>query len=61
MIENLTESSINVTKSQLINAFTEWEREARANPDNFVNRLEYATPEEYGEVCAENLISYLIG
>lgn len=53
---------ITATQSELANAFTEWERRYREEPDRFMsetNKLLKQTPETYGEACAPYLMAIL--
>jgi hypothetical protein len=50
------------TEKQLAEAFTEWDRRYREEPERFQNeavRLLRETPETYGQACAPYLIALL--
>ena len=50
------------TKDQLADAFTEWDRRYREEPERFMNeaaRLLHTTPHNYGQACAPYLIKIL--
>lgn len=51
-----------VSEKQLAEAFTEWERRYREEPERFMSeaaKLLKETPETYGEACAPYLLSIL--
>ncbi|MGZ0150681.1 hypothetical protein ACXJJ3_26725 [Kribbella sp. WER1] len=51
-----------VSEQQLADAFTEWERRYREEPERFMaeaRRLLKTTPESYGEACAPYLLAIL--
>ena len=50
------------TERDLAQAFTEWDRRYREEPERFQNEVERllrGTPETYGEACAPYLLSIL--
>lgn len=52
------------TEGQLAEAFTEWDRRYREEPERFereATRLLHGTPESYGEACAPYLLALLNG
>ena len=54
---------ITVTQNQLEEAFTEWERRYRENPEEFMSeaeRLLKLNPKTYGEATAPYLIQILV-
>jgi len=53
---------MNVTKKQIRDALTEWDRRFRENPEEFESeavRLIRGTPESYGDVAAPYFISII--
>ena len=55
-------AKINVTEEQLADAFTEWDRRYREEPERFRNeasRLLKETPNQYGKACAPYLIEII--
>lgn len=51
-----------VSEKQLADAFTEWERRYREEPERFMSeaaKLLKETPETYGDACAPYLLSIL--
>lgn len=55
---------IEATESELAEAFTEWDRRYREDPDRFASeahRLLRQTPTTYGEACAPYLVALLNG
>jgi len=53
---------ITVSKDQLANAFTEWDRRYREEPDRFASEAYHLlkeTPHTYGQKCAPYLIKIL--
>ena len=53
---------LQVTHKQIEEAFTEWDRVFREDPEEFQNvtyRLLYGTPETYGQECAPYFIKLL--
>lgn len=55
---------ITVTETQLAEAFTEWDRRFREEPERFESeavRLLKGTPESYGDEAAPYLIALLNG
>jgi hypothetical protein len=56
------EEIIIVTKNELADAFTEWDRRYREEPERFQSEVEHLlreTPHTYGQACAPYLISIL--
>lgn len=52
------EPIIEVTRTELVAAFTKWTADFRDNPEQFLT-LEEETPREYGESAADFLIELL--
>lgn len=59
----MADQKAEVTTSTLAEAFTEWERRWREEPEKFQSEtmrlLKGVTPETYGEACAPYLLSIL--
>lgn len=56
------DEKITITENQLADAFTEWERRYRNEPERFqseAKKLLRETPHTYGNACAPYLISIL--
>ncbi len=56
------EEIIIVTKNELADAFTEWDRRYREEPERFQSEVEHLlreTPHTYGQACAPYLIPIL--
>ena len=54
--------NIKVTQDQLADAFTEWDRRYRTEPERFQSEVQHLlkeTPHTYGQACAPYLISIL--
>lgn len=50
------------TREQLVEAFAQWERDYRENPERFqsiVSVLLHETPETYGAAAANTLLAYI--
>jgi hypothetical protein len=57
-----TETQFHVTQSELADAFTEWERRYREEPERFQSEAEKllkSTPRTYGEACAPYLLAII--
>ncbi|HZW25183.1 MAG TPA: hypothetical protein VFF26_06855 [Gallionella sp.] len=55
-------NAINVSQDELAEAFTEWDRRYREEPERFMNetrRLLTETPETYGAACAPYLMKII--
>jgi len=53
---------IKITEAQLSDAFTEWDRRYREEPDRFLSeasRLLKTTPNQYGQLCAPYLLKII--
>ena len=51
---------MNITKKQMVDAFTEWDKRFRENPEDFENfavSLLQGDPESYGDAAAPYFIS----
>lgn len=58
----MSETPVTFTRSNLVAAFTEWERQYRENPDQFwsdVRRFTKETPATYGDAAADCLLTML--
>ena len=59
---NQPDPALAVTERQLAEAFTEWDRRYREEPDRFeseAHRLLTSDPETYGQACAPYLIALI--
>ena len=55
-------NEITVTQNQLADAFTEWDRRYREEPERFMSEAQHLlkeTPYQYGQACAPYLIKII--
>jgi hypothetical protein len=54
--------TLTISESQLVSAFTEWERRYRQNPERFqseATKLQKVQPETYAAACASYIFAML--
>jgi len=55
-------TQIKITQNQLADAFTEWDRRYREEPERFMSEAAHLlkeTPHQYGQACAPYLIKII--